>query len=74
MAGRSLRGIKGEDALKAFVRAGGVMRSGKGSHANIKLPSGQLITVPRTGELKIGLLSAAVSKAGLASEAFAKLL
>jgi len=46
MAGWQLRGIKGEEAVKAFVRAGGMQRSGKGSHVNIKMPNGLLITIP----------------------------
>ena len=29
---RGLRGIKGKDAIKAFLRAGGVEKPGKGDH------------------------------------------
>jgi hypothetical protein len=35
--GRELRGIKGRDAIKAFVRAGGKERPGKGQHKKINL-------------------------------------
>jgi hypothetical protein len=30
-----LRGIKGKEVTKAFVRAGGIERKGKGDHVNI---------------------------------------
>ena len=71
---RQLRGIKGSDAIKAFLRAGGIRRSGKGDHVNIKMPNGQIITIPASKELKIGLLKAAIRKAGLTEEEFLKLL
>ncbi len=70
MAGRQLRGIKGEEAVKAFVRAGGTQRSGKGSHVNIKMPNGLLITIPIRGDVKLGLLKAAIRKAGLTEDEF----
>lgn len=70
MAGRQLRGIKGEEAVKAFVRAGGMQRSGKGSHVNIKMPNGLLITIPIRGDVKLGLLKAAIRKAGLTEDEF----
>jgi hypothetical protein len=38
--GRELRGVKGKDAIKAFLRAGGIERPGKGDHVNIKMPNG----------------------------------
>ena len=69
-----LRGIKGKDAIKAFVKAGGSQRSGKGDHINIKMPNGQIITIPVSKELKIGLLKTAVKKAGLTEEEFMRLL
>mgnify|MGYP003395835426 CR=1 FL=1 len=74
MEGRQLRGIKGEEAVKAFVKAGGVERKGKGDHVNIKMPNGQLVTIPVRGEMKIGLLKAAIRKAGLTEEDFSDLL
>ncbi len=69
-----LRRIKGREAIKAFVKAGGVERSGKGDHVNIKMPNGQIITIPVSKELKIGLLKAAIKKAGLTEEEFMRLL
>lgn len=72
--GRQLRGIRGEEAIKAFVRAGGVRKGGRGDHVNIKMPNGRIITIPGGGELKIGLLKDAIKKAGLTDEVFLELL
>ena len=69
-----LRGVSGRDAVKAFVKAGGVVRHGKGDHTNIKMPNGQLITIPVSGDVKIGLLKSAIKKAGLDDEEFILLL
>ena len=66
--------IKGKEAIKVFVKAGGVKRKGKGDHVNIKMPNGQIITIPGSKELKIGLLKAAIKKAGLTEEEFIRLL
>lgn len=74
MEGKQLRGIKGDEAVKAFVKAGGIQRKGKGDHINIKMPNGQLITIPVRGDVKIGLLKAAIRKAGLTEEEFSDLL
>lgn len=70
----SFYNIKGKDAVKAFANAGGKVRPGKGDHMNIKMPNGQLITIPVSGNVKIGLLKAAIKKAGLTEEEFEKLL
>ncbi len=69
-----LRGIHESDAVQAFIRAGGVMRQGRGDHVNIKMPNGQLITISWSKEIKIGLLKASLRKAGLTEEAFKELL
>jgi len=73
-SGKRLRGVKSSEAIKAFVKAGGYKRRGKGGHINIKMPNGQLITIPSRGELKIGLLKAAIRKAGLSENKFLSLL
>ena len=70
----SFHNVKGKDAVRAFVNAGGMVRQGKGDHVNIKMPNGQLITIPVSGEVKIGLLKAAIKKAGLTEKAFENLL
>jgi len=72
--GRELRGIKGRDAIKAFLRAGGMEKPGKGDHVNIKMPNGMIITIQDKRELKIGLLKSAIHKAGLTEEQFLDLL
>ena len=74
MEGRRLRGIKGKKVVKVLLKVGGVKRKGKGDHINIKMPNGQLITIPGKGELKIGLLKAALRKADIKEEEFLKLL
>jgi len=71
---KQLRNIKGKDAIKAFIKAGGIPRKGKGDHVNIKMPNGQIITIPGSCELKIDLLKAAIKKAGLTEEKFLSLL
>ncbi len=70
----SLHNIRGKDAIRAFAHAGGTIRQGKGDHVNLKMPNGQLITIPVSGVLKIGLLKAAIRKAGLTEEEFEGLL
>jgi predicted RNA binding protein YcfA (HicA-like mRNA interferase family) len=70
----SLHNVKGKDAVRAFVKAGGVRRPGKGDHVNIKMLNGQLLTIPVSGNVKIGLLKAAIKKAGLTEEEFAQWL
>ncbi len=70
-----LRNVRADDAIRAFERAGGIVRSGKGDHVNIKMPNGQIVTIPRTREpMKVGLLKAALKKAGMSDEQFAALL
>ena len=69
-----LRNINCRKAIKAFVKAGGVERKGKGTHVNIKMPNGQIITLPCSSDLKIGLLKSAIKKAGLTAEDFLVLM
>ncbi|MBE0433901.1 type II toxin-antitoxin system HicA family toxin [candidate division WOR-3 bacterium] len=66
--------VRGRGSLTGFIKAGGIKRPGKGSHINIKMPNGMLITIPSKGELKIGLLKSAIYKAGLTEEQFTDLL
>ena len=68
------RGIKGKDAIKVFVKAGGLEKKGKGDHINVKMPNGQIITIPKSKEIKIGLIKAAIRKAGLTEEESMRLL
>ena len=69
-----IRGIRGHEAVRAFVQAGVVVRQGKDDHVNTKMPSGIIITLPWSKVLKIGLLMAAIKKAGLTKEEFLELL
>ena len=69
-----LRGVKALDAIKAFEKAGGVCRSGKGDHINIKMPNGRIITLRSKDEVKIGRLRDAIREAGLTVQEFLKLL
>jgi predicted RNA binding protein YcfA (HicA-like mRNA interferase family) len=71
---KRLRGIKGAKALKVFVKAGGIRKKGRGDHINIKMPNGQIITIPFSKELKVGLLKAAIKKSGLTEQEFLELL
>ncbi len=38
------------------------------------MPNGQLITIPISGEVKIGLLKSAIRKAGLSEEEYVRFL
>ncbi|MBS3944776.1 MAG: type II toxin-antitoxin system HicA family toxin [Melioribacter sp.] len=67
---RNLYNIKGNEALRVFEKNGGVVKSGKGDHINIKMPNGMIITIPGNKILKIGLLKAAIRKAGLTDQQF----
>ena len=69
-----LGSVSGKEAIKAFIKAGGILRRGKGDHMNVKMPNGQLINIPISGDLKIGLLKSAIRKAGLDDEEFIMLL
>ena len=68
MPGGLPRGLRPQQVIDALKRAGGGVRAGKGSHCNIKMPNGQLITIPCHGEVKVGLLGAALRKAGISTE------
>jgi len=51
-----LRGIKGKEAIKAFVKAGGIERRGKGDHVNVKMPKAKLLRCLALGSLKLACL------------------
>ena len=70
-----LSGIKPDEAVRAFERAGGVAkRRHGGSHVIIKMPNGQLLSIPDHGDVKAGLLQAAIRKAGLTIDEFLSFL
>lgn len=70
-----LRNIRPRDAIRAFERAGGQTRQGRGDHINIKMPNGQIVTLVDTREpVKVGILVGTIRKAGLTVEEFIRLL
>ena len=71
---RELRGIKAADAIRAFERAGGEPKKGKGDHVNLKMPNGRIVTLRAVGEVKLGRLKDAIRESGLKVETFLGLL
>jgi hypothetical protein len=69
---RSLRNVRQEEAVRAFVRLGGVERPGKGSHRVVNI-SGNNLSIPH-GTLRIGLLLHLVKLAGVSEEEFMEAL
>jgi predicted RNA binding protein YcfA (HicA-like mRNA interferase family) len=70
-----LRNIRPRQVIAAFEHAGGIRKSGKGDHVNIKMPNGQIITFSGVREpIKIGLLKAMLRKAGITEDEFVQLL
>jgi predicted RNA binding protein YcfA (HicA-like mRNA interferase family) len=65
------RDVTQEQAIKAFVRCGGIAiaREGKGSHRKVVMPNGQTVTLPY-GRLKTGILASAVKQADLSVQKF----
>lgn len=47
---------------------------GKGSHVNVKMPNGRIVTIPQKSRVKVGLLRDVIGKAGLSVEEFVRLL
>ncbi len=66
-----LRDIPAKDAIKAFERAGGIVRRGKGSHVNIRMPNGRSVTFAQSNkDVKIGLLRGMLKRAELSQDEF----
>ena len=65
-----LRDIKAREAIKAFLRAGGQERRGKGDHINIKMPNGKIVTLRAVGDVRIGLLKKLLKVAEITEEEF----
>jgi len=72
--GRKLRGISGQEAIKAFEKAGYRQRKSKGSHVNLFKPNSNRLTIPLHAELSVGLLTNEIKKAGLTVEQLLELL
>ena len=69
----TLRNVRQEQAVRAFVRAGGRLRTGKGSHQVVTTPNGRNLSVP-SGVLKVGLLKHLIKMADISEEEFLRLL
>jgi predicted RNA binding protein YcfA (HicA-like mRNA interferase family) len=67
------RNVRQAEAVRAFVRAGGVERRGKGGHRVVKMPNGHIVSLP-TGVIKAGLLNSEVKESGLTVDGFVELL
>lgn len=66
-----LRNIRPLDAVRAFERAGGERRQGKGSHANVKMPNGFVVTIPTNkSPVKVGVLLDMIKGAELTPDEF----
>jgi hypothetical protein len=64
------RNLGQAQAVRAFVRAGGVevKGRGKGSHGAVLMPNGHLAILPI--KLKVGLLAAQIRDSGMTVEEF----
>ena len=69
----SLRNVQQEPAVRAFIKAGGQERQGKGSHRIVRMPNGRTLAIP-SGVLKIGLLKHLIKTADINEEKFQSLL
>lgn len=72
--GRKLRGISGQEVVRAFRKFGYSQRKGKGSHINLVKTGSNRLTIPLHTELSVGLLANEIKKAGLTVEEFLGLL
>jgi len=69
----TLRNVRQEQAVRAFIKAGGRGRTGKGSHQVVTMPNGHHLSVP-AGVLKVGLLKHLIKMADISEEEFLRLL
>ncbi len=60
--------------LRPLSRLAELCARAKATHVNITMPNGQLLTIPVSGDLKIGLLKSAIRKSGVDDEDFLRLL
>ena len=64
------RDLTQAQTVRAFLKAGGVQLQGrgKGSHVNIRMPNGEVLTIPY--HVKVGMISASIKQAGLSVDEF----
>lgn len=61
--------------MRAFERAGGIRRQGKGSHVNVKMPNGFVVTIPANkSPVRVGILLDMIKRAELTADEFVGLL
>ena len=65
---RSLKNVRQREAVRAFIRLGGIERSGKGSHKVVNM-NGVNLSIPH-GVLKEGLLRRLIQLSGVTVEDF----
>ena len=68
-----LRNVKQAEAVRAFVRLGGLERPSKKNYRMVTMPNGALLAIP-TGTLKVGLLHRLIRRAGATVEEFEEVL
>lgn len=68
-----LRHIRQDKAVRAFLRLGGVERRSKSSHRLVKMPNGEVLSLPK-GTLNIGLLKNLLKTGDITPEEFQKAL
>ena len=73
--GKKLPLVSGEQAVRAFEKAGWIVKRRSGSHVILKKPDVvHNLSIPTHSQLKQGTLRSLIGKAGLSIEDFHKLL
>jgi hypothetical protein len=70
---RAPRNLHQREAVRAFTKAGGVLRKSTSGHQVLKMPNGHIVSLP-AGIIRVGLLQSEVRKSGLTMEQFMELL
>ena len=65
-----LRGVSGRRAIRALEKLGYEVARITGSHYVLKYPERPTISIPRHGNVKVGLLLSKIKAAGLTPEEF----
>jgi predicted RNA binding protein YcfA (HicA-like mRNA interferase family) len=72
--GRKLRDISGDQAIRAFQRAGYRVVRTRGSHVILEHDLRKPLVIPRHRRLRTGMIMARIKDAGLTVEEFEELL
>ena len=73
-AGRRLRDVSPERAIRAFERLGYEVVRVRGSHYILKHPGRATLSIPRHRTVKVGLLLSKIKAAGIKAEDFEEML